>query len=385
MKRLVAVVLLMGLAGCSKKETPPAEMPPPEVMVTTVVQRDTPVYLEVIGQTRGSNEVQIQARVQGFLETQNYKDGTIVNKGQLLYTIDPKPFQAALAEAKGQLAQAQAQLAKAKLDVERFTPLVKADAISKQELDNAVMAERAGAAAVEAAQAAVQAAEINLGYTKVYSPVDGLTGMTAVQVGNLVGPGATALLTTVSAIQPIRVRFSIPERDYLQYFKKNLERGQAASGQKGIQMTLADGTVYPHAGALRATDGLVDPTTGTLMMEAEFPNPGNAVRTGQYARVRVEIDFRKGALLVPQRAVQQIQGVYLVAVVNAQNKVEMRRVEAADRTGSLWVIDKGLNANERVIVEGLQKVHDGMVVAPKAAGEAAQGNGQGQATPQGKR
>ncbi len=257
-----------------------------------------------IGQTRGSTEIEVRARVEGFIETVDFKEGHPVKKGQLLYTIDSQPFEAALAQAKGQLAEAEAQLARATQDVVRYEPLVAKNAISRQEYETAVVVKRAAEAAVDAARASAERAQIDLSYTRVLAPDDGLAGKTEVYPGTLVGRGQSTLLTHISQVGTIHVRFTIPERDYLFFARRREERG--ASDQTPnlpFELVLADGSVHPRAGRLVFVDRNVDPTTGTILMEAAFPNPGSIVRPGQYARVRAAVDFKKGAILVPQRAV----------------------------------------------------------------------------------
>ena len=360
------IVVLCGLAtalaaGCSKKEAPAP--PPTEVKVATVLQKDVPIYVEAIGQTRGSTEIEVRARVEGFIQTIDFKEGNPVQKGQLLYTIDPQPFEAALAQAKGNLAEAEAQLARATQDVVRYEPLVAKNAISRQEYETAVVVKRAAEAAVEAAKASAERAQIDLSYTRVLAPEDGLVGKTEVYPGTLVGRGQSTLLTHISQIGSIHVRFTIPERDYLFFARRSEERRKANAAMVDLpfELVLADGSVHPATGRLVFADRNVDPATGTIMMEAAFPNPGGIVRPGQYARVRAAVDLKKGAILVPQRAVSELQGIYNVAVV-AGDTVEIRMVKPAERIGTLWVVDAGLKAGENVVVEGLQKVRPGSKV-----------------------
>jgi membrane fusion protein (multidrug efflux system) len=368
MTRVPIVALSSALAtfslGCGKKEAPAPQ--PPDVKAATVLQKDVPIYVEAIGQTRGSTEIEVRARVEGFLQSVDFKEGTPVRKGQLLYTIDPRPFQATLAQSKGQLAEAEAQLARAKQDVVRYEPLVAKNAISRQDYETAVVVQRAAEAAVEAAKASMERAQIDLGYTRVTAPEAGLVGKTEVYPGTLVGRGDSTLLTHISQIGTIHVRFTIPERDYLYYARRNQERGGRNEGAKlPFELVLADGSVHPHKGLLTFIDRNVDPQTGTIMLEAAFPNPAGVLRPGQYARVRVAVDLKNGAILVPQRAVSELQGVYNVAVVGGDDTVEMRMVKPAERIGTLWVIDSGLKAGERIVVEGLQKVRPGVKVKPE--------------------
>jgi membrane fusion protein (multidrug efflux system) len=358
-------LLAIATLGCGKKEAPAP--PPPDVKVATVLQKDVPIYVEAIGQTRGSTEIEVRARVEGFIQTIDFKEGNPVRKDQLLYTIDPSQYEAALAQAKGALAETEAQLARARQDVVRYEPLVAKNAISRQEYDTAVVVQRAAEAAVEASKAQAQRAEIDLGYTRVVAPENGLAGKTEVYPGTLVGRGQSTLLTHISQIGTIHVRFTIPERDYLYFARRRQEAGKAGETPSlPFELVLSDGSVHPEKGRLVFVDRNVDPTTGTILMEAAFPNPGGIIRPGQYARVRAAVDLKKGAILVPQRAVSELQGIYNVAVVGGDDAVEIRMVTPAQRIGNLWVIDEGLKAGDRVVVEGLQKVRPGVKVKPEA-------------------
>jgi membrane fusion protein (multidrug efflux system) len=362
-------VVLVTASACSK-EAPPAAPPPTEVMVTQPVQRDVPVTMELVGQARGFQDVEIRARVEGFLETVAFTEGTLVRKGQLLYQIDQKPLQATLANAKANLATWQARLEKAKNDVLRLTPLARQQAVSQQELDNAVAAQDAAVAQVDAQKAAVEKAELDLGYTTITAPIDGLVGTTNVKAGNLVGRGESTLLVTISQIDPILFRAGIAEAEYLRIarrFAGERQAGAARGEPVPIQLILADGSVHPHTGRLDAVERNVEATTGTIALQIRFANPGRLVRPGQFGRVRFDVDVKKGALLVPQRAVQELQNLYSLAVVGADNKVAFRNVTVGPRLDSLWVIEEGLAAGDRVIVEGLQRVRDGMTVNPTPA------------------
>jgi membrane fusion protein (multidrug efflux system) len=367
MKRALFValsgLLATAAAGCGKKEAPAP--PPPDVKAATVLQKDVPIYVEAIGQTRGSTEIEVRARVEGFIQSVDFKEGNPVRKGQLLYTIDPRPLQATLSQAKGALAEAEAQLARAKQDVVRYEPLVAKNAISRQEYDTAVVVQRAAEAAVEAAKAMVDRAQIDLGYTRVTAPEDGLVGKTEVYPGTLVGRGQSDLLTHISQIATIHVRFSVPERDYLYYARRNQERGAKSAAPLPFELVLSDGSLHAKKGAIVFVDRNIDAATGTIMMEAAFPNPGGIVRPGQFARVRAAVDLKQGAILVPQRAVSELQGIYNVAVVGGDDTIELRMVKPAQRIGTLWVIDSGLKAGERVVVEGMQKVRSGVKVKPE--------------------
>ncbi len=358
---IAGMVLL--LIGCQKQQKPTTA--PPEVEVVEVAQKDVPIYSEWVGTLEGLVNAQIQARVPGYLLSQHYKEGSFVRKGDLLFQIDPRPFQAALDQAKGQLAQAEAALGKTELDVKRYTPLAKDKVISQQELDNAVQANLGNKAAVAAAQAAVAQAQLNLGFTKIISPIDGIAGIAQAQIGDLVGPNSA--LTTVSTLDPIKVYFPVSEKGYLNYIKENPDAAKRAEQERqlGLEMILADGSRYPHEGSFSFADRQVDVKTGTLRLQGLFPNPGNILRPGQFARVRAITTTKKGALLVPQRAVTELQGSYQVAVVGKDNKVSIRPVKVGERVGSLWIVHEGLKPGERVVAEGIQRVRAGMTVNPK--------------------
>lgn len=366
---LVALSMAAGLGIACEKPAPVAP-PPTEVLVTDVVQQDVPVYLDLVGQAQGYQDVEVRARVEGFLETMNFREGSLVRKGDLLYNIDRKPLEATLAAAKADQAAAQAKLEKSKNDVTRYTPLAAKQAVSQQELDNALAARDAATAEVEAARAAVEKSTLDLSYTRVTSPIDGLAGNTLVKSGNLVGRGENTLLVTISQINPILFRVAATEADYIRYSKRAAGSGAAtgaAPRASGIELTLADGSVYAHTGRVNQVDRAVDPTTGTLGIQLEFPNPDLLVRPGQFGRARLLLDTHVGALLVPQRAVQELQNLYSVAVIGGDNKVAFRNVKVGLRVGSLWVIEEGLKPGEKVVVEGLQRIQDGQTVVSKPA------------------
>jgi len=364
---LIAVGILVAAAGCRRRE-PPAP-PPPEVETTPVVQKDVPVVSEWIATVDGSVNAAIRPKVEGYLLHQLYKEGQFVHSGDRLFEIDPRQFRAALQQAQGALGQAEAQLAKAKKDVERFTPLVADRAISQQELDNALSAERAAEAAHAAGVAATEQAQLSLGWTHVTSPIEGIAGIAKSQVGDLVN--TSTVMTTVSTVDPVRVSFGISEKEYLR-FAKQINRPNYATTQQGpyLDLVLDDGSVFPQKGRAVNVDREVDQRTGTMTVRGFFPNPGNILRPGQYGRVRAALDTKTGALLVPQRAVTEVQGAFRVAVVDAQGKVDVRAVEPAERVGGLWVIDKGLKPGENVVVSGLQYVRPGMTVKAKPAAAA---------------
>jgi membrane fusion protein, multidrug efflux system len=377
----IAAVAAMALvtAACGPKEQ--AASAPPEVFVADVVQRDVPVYTELVGQTKGSQDVEIRARVEGYLESVKFTEGAFVTKGTPLYQIDPLPLQAALANAKANLATAEARLGRTNNDVARYRPLAEQQAISKQELDNALSAQEAARAQVDAAKAGVDKATLDLGYASITSPVDGLVGTTNVKPGNLVGRGESTLLTTVSQIDPILFRAGISEAEYLRIARRREETKAKPSSEGAIELILADGTVHPEKGSVDAIERAVDPTTGTLAIQVRFPNPQKLIRPGQYGRARFQSELRKGALLVPQRAVAELQNLYSVAVVGPDNKVAFRNVKVGPRVEGLWVIDEGLKPGERVVVEGLQKVREGSVVSPKPVAAAAAVSATGAAQP----
>src|SRR5262245_56970273 len=365
---LVAAAIAATLsAACTK---PVAVAPPPtEVYVTDVVQKDVPTYLELVGQTQGSQDVEIRARVEGFLETMNFQEGTPVRQGALLYTNDRKPLEAMLAQAKADQATAEARLAKANNDVARYTPLAAKQAVSQQELDDARAQQDAARSQVDAAKAEVEKATLDLGYTRVMAPLSGLAGITLVKPGNLVGRGQNTLLTTISRIDPIQFRVGVTEADYLRVRRRAAEGGGDARQGMDIQLTLADNTVYPQKGRLGPVERAVDPTTGTLGIQLEFPNPSLLLRPGQYGRARILLETKPGAILVPQRAVQELQNLRSVAVVDASNKVGFRNVKVGQRVDALWVVDEGLKPGDKVVVEGLQRIRDGMTVVAKPAPE----------------
>jgi RND family efflux transporter MFP subunit len=409
---LPALLFLAGLLimapGCSKKTDTAAATAPPEVEVTDVQQKDVPIYGEWIGTLDGLVNADIKAQVSGYLLEQAYKEGTFVKKGQLLFQIDARPFQAVVDQAEGQLAQAQGQLEQARaqllqaeaqvavaqanqrrtqLDVDRYTPLAQQQAITQQDLDNATennLAAKAQVqsataqvataraqitaanATVQSAKASVETAQINLGFTHLTSPIDGIPGIAELQVGALVSP-ASSKITTVSTLDPIKVYFTVSEQEYLDFHRRysTPDTLDAERKQLRFELILADGTVDPQHGTFDFADREVDVKTGAIRVAALFPNPGDNLRPGQYARVRFSIRTTPGALLVPQRAVNELQGSYQIAVVNPDNKVNIRLVTVGDKIGNQWIISSGVKPGERVVVEGVQKVRQGIQVNPK--------------------
>jgi len=367
-----ACLALLHAAACGKEKTSQAP-PPPAVDVTGVVQKDVPVYSEWVGTADGLVNATIRAQVTGYLLKQKYRDGEFVREGQVLFEIDPRPFQAAVDAANGSLAQAQARWQTAKATLARVRPLAARNAVSQKDLDDAVGVEASTAAAVESAQAQLEEARLNLEFTRIVSPVSGIAGIAKAQIGNLVGPGQIQELTTVSTVDPIKVYFSISEQEYIRFRGGSQAKTSELRAEKiPLELILADGSVFPHKGRVSLADRQVDVKTGTLRIGALFPNPGNILRPGQFALIRATMETKKGALLIPQRAVTELQGKFLVAVVGADNTVEMRAVTPAERVGELWVIDKGLQPGDTVVVEGVQKVRTGTkVVAKPAAVEGA--------------
>jgi membrane fusion protein (multidrug efflux system) len=404
----IVVALLIAVGGSKSKEKTPAGAPPPaNVEVAQVEKQDVPIYSEWIGSLDGMVNAEIRAQVTGYLLRQSYKEGSFIRKGQLLFEIDQRPFQATVDQANGDLAKAQAQLAqansqllqaqaqlaqaeanqvRAQLDVDRYTPLAKEKAITTQEFDNSVQsniaakaqvkAANAGVetaksaivaanAAVEAAKATVKTTELNLSFTSITSPIDGVAGIANAQVGNLIQPNGAAL-TTVSTLDPIKAYFTLSEQEYLAYTRRDLIQHKWGAGAKGLELELAlsDGTIYPQKGKFFVADRQVDQKTGSIRLAGIFPNPGNTLRPGQYARVRAVTSMRESALLVPQRAVTELQGGYRVAVVGNDNKVNIRPVKVGPRVGTMWVIEDGLKPDERVVAEGTQKVRPDATVNP---------------------
>jgi len=364
---LVSAVLLLHALGCSNSKVRAAAPPPPPVVeVAAVIQKDVPVQGEWVGTLEGYVNAQIQPQVSGYLIRQDYHEGAVVKKGQLLFEIDPRPFQAALDQAKGQLAQAEAQMANAETNVKRDVPEAEAHAIPQSQLDTDTQALRAAKASVEADQATVEQATINLGYTRVVSLIDGIAGINTVQVGNLVGP--STVLTAVSQVSPIKVYFPISEQEYLRMADGGGGPGSVDflthASRIPLQLTLADGSAYAHPGRIIFADRQVNTQTGTIQIVGEFPNSKNLLRPGQYARIQTPTGNITGALLVPQAAVNQQQGTYQVTVVGADNRVQLRTVQVGPRVGTLWVITSGLKPGERVVAVGAEKAKEGELVNP---------------------
>jgi membrane fusion protein (multidrug efflux system) len=343
------------LCGCSSGEPKPAP-PPPGVTVFTVVQKDVPVYQEWVGTMAGNIDAEIRPKVEGFLLSKLYSEGSFVRKGQAMFQLDERQSQAAVQQAQGQLEEANSALAQAQIDVRRYTPLVQQKAVSQAELDKATSRQRAATAQVAAAQAVLDNAKLNLNWATVASPISGIAGIAKVGIGDLMTPNT--IMTTVSAVDPVYVDFSIAEQDYMRFSRDKTERGA------DLELILGDGTVYPRRGHSLLVNREVDTRTGTIQVRAEFPNPTNVLRPGQYARIRSKTEVRKNALLIPQRAVAELQGIYQVGVVDSENKVTIRAVKTGPQFGDMWVIESGLQPQEQVVVDGLQRLRDGMTVAP---------------------
>jgi membrane fusion protein, multidrug efflux system len=324
--------------------------------VAAVLRQDVPVYQEWVGTMVGNVDADIRPKVDGFLLKKLYSEGTFINKGQPMFQLDQRQSQAAVEQAKGQLEEARAAQAQAEIDVKRYTPLVQQRAVSQAELDKATSMRRAATAQVAAAEAVLDNAELNLTWATVVSPISGIAGIAKVGVGDLMTP--TTVMTTVSAVNPVYVDFSIAEQDYLRFARDKTGRGGS------LELILGDGSAFPNRGHALVVNREVDLRTGTIQVRAEFPNPANVLRPGQYARVRAKTDERKDALLIPQRAVAELQGIYQVGVVDSENKVTIRAVKPGPQFGDMWVIESGLQPGDKVVVDGLQRLRDGMIVTP---------------------
>ena len=360
LQRAFLGLLLSGLAftiACSSESDKPAP-PPPGVTVASAVQKDVPISQEWVGTMAGNIDADIRPKVGGFLLSLLYTEGSFVAKGQGLFRLDARQAQASVEQAQGQLERAKASLNQAQIDVNRYTPLVAQKAVSQAELDKAQSMQRAGAAEVAAAQAELDNAKLNLDWTTVTSPISGIAGIAKVGVGDLMTP--ITVMATVSAVDPIYVDFSITEQDYLRFVREKTSR---TAGQN-LELILGDGTLYPRRGQALLVNREIDSRTGTLQVRATFPNPGNVFRPGQYARIRAVTESRKNAILVPQRAIAELQGVYQVGVVGADNKVAIKAVKLGPQFGDMWVVESGLDPGDKVVVDGFQRLRDGMVVAP---------------------
>jgi RND family efflux transporter MFP subunit len=359
--------LILSVSACSPSGQNAGPPPPPEVLVISAPARDVPVYREWVGTLDGSENAQIRARVMGYLLQRNYQEGSQVKKGDVMFTIDARPFEAVLAEAKSQLEQGKAVQLATQSDADRNKELFNRKVISEQEYTNKTQQNDANIAKVQALQASVEQAQLNVQFCKIASPVDGIAGNAQAQIGDLVGQGTNAVLTTVSTVDPIKILFPISEQEYLgaaqrieEEMSKPFEKREAL-----FEVVLADGTTFDHKGRLFSLDRQVNQATGTILATALVENPGGLLRPGQFARARVRSKDLKGVIVVPQRAVAELQGTYQVGVIGADNKAEIRVVTVGPLVGSDWVIASGLKAGEKVVVEGFQKLRAGAPVAPK--------------------
>jgi RND family efflux transporter MFP subunit len=362
---VVLITVAIVFAGCSKSENKDITSGPPEVLVTEAVQQDVPVVREWIGSLDGSVNADVRARVSGYLISQNYKEGVVVKEGDLLFQIDPSVYEAAVEQAKASLAQAQANQLQTEQTEQRETQLFEQKVESAQNRDNAVQSNTAAKAAVKAQEATLRQAELNVEFTKITAPIGGVAGIANPGIGDLVGPSDANPLATISTVDPIKVYFQISEQDYLKVAQERIDANRTnPAPPPPVEIILADGTLYPRQGKFSAVDRQVDNQTGTIRLAALIPNPDNVLRPGQFVRVRVTVRTLHGALLVPQRAVNELQTSFELAVVGADNKAEIRSVKVGERVGSLWVVEDGLKPGERVVVEGLQKVRDNELVKP---------------------
>jgi membrane fusion protein (multidrug efflux system) len=353
----ISTAVLVTSPGCSSQAEKPAP-PPPAVTVAPVVQKDVPIHQEWVGTMTGNEDADIRPKVEGFLLTRLYDEGSYVVKGQAMFQLDRRQAQAAVEQATGDLERARAALGQAQIDVKRYTPLVAQRAVSQAELDKALSAEKAAKAMVDANQAALDNSKLNLGWTTVTSPIAGIAGVSKVAIGDLITP--TTPMTTVSSVSPIYVDVNIAEQDYLRFQREKTGR----SAGQNLELILGDGTVYGHRGHVLFLNREVDSRTGTILVRGEFPNPGNVLRPGQYGRVRAVTELRKGAMLVPQAAISELQGVYQVGVVSSDNKVTIKTVKLGPQFTDMWVVESGLQPGDNVVVDGLQRIKSGMTVAP---------------------
>lgn len=364
----LAAVVALAAAACSKPAPPPPP-PPPGVEVLTVVPRDVPIYEDFVGQLKGAQDTDVRAQVQGTVQSIDYREGTDVEVGAPLFTLDPRPFEAALAQAQAAATEASIRYENARRDADRYVTLAKRGVIPRKQADDAVAQAKAQQQSYNAAMAVVDSRKVDLGYTRVTAPIAGRAGIAQVEVGDLVGGSGSKPMVTISKMGDVKVRFAVSENDYLRLFRARQAEGGRGAKAAGIavRLVLADGGDYGMDGQITSVDSTVDARTGTLTVEALFPNPDGMLRSGQYAKVRAMTSAQSNAILVPQRAVTETQGTYTVAVVGADNTVAIKRVEMGARSGNDWIVSSGLAAGERVIVEGLNKVKSGMVVAPREA------------------
>jgi membrane fusion protein, multidrug efflux system len=365
-KLILPCILFLLVCSCSQKEEQPAQAPPPQVTVVVTQAKDVPIYQEFVGQIYGFKDIAIRARVEGFLEGIHFEEGARVEKGDLLYILESQPFEADVAAKMSRVAEAKTMLAKAKSDLDRIEPLAKEKAVSESDLDGAVARYEASIESVKAAEANLKASKIQLGYTKIYSPITGIIGKTKAKVGDFVGRSPNpVILNTVSRIDTVLVEFFITERQYLQLarrFKSEVELADKKNRKEDLELILADGSVYGYKGKPEFIDRNVDPTTGAMLVQASFPNPQELLRPGQYAKVKALVTVVKDGILVPQRCVMELQGTYRVYVVGDGDKVEIRNVKTGPKIKQFWLITEGLKPGERIVYEGLQRVKEGAVV-----------------------
>jgi RND family efflux transporter MFP subunit len=367
-KRALVVVPLFANAAC-RKPAAPAGPPPPAVQVAEVLVKDVSIYREWVGSLDGFVNADIKPQVEGYVRKQVYREGAFVRQGELMFLIDPRNYKAVADQARSTVARNRAALAKAQLDVKRDRELIAQQVIPAQQLDNDLAAEQEAAATVEQSRATLAQAELNRGWTQVTSPIAGIAGIAQAQVGTLVS--TSSVMTTVSQVDPIKAQFNISETEYLRSAEGNRWAEPGAGAEPALELILDDGSVYPRKGTVVVTNRQVNPQTGTIALQGSFPNPGNLLRPGQYAKVRAAVDTRKDALLVPQRAVSELQGAYLLGIVGPDGKVDVRTVKAGEWVGDLWVIEEGLRPGERVIVEGFARVRPGMTVQATPAAEVS--------------
>ena len=362
--RLLAVVFTCTLAiGCKEKEKTVTEIPPVKMQVVPVVKEDVPIYTEFVGQTFGQSDVEIMPRVDGWVQAMHYKEGGEVRQGQVLYSIDPLPFQNKLDQAKGNLAEARTLLEKSRADLNRIEPLAEMKAVSQRELVASKAQYGAAQARVQSMEALVRNAQIELGYTQVKAPISGTIGISKVRVGDFVG-GSRVVLNTVSQIHTIRVRFTMSETEFLRLYRITRQQNNAATNPRA-QMILSDGNLYPQEGTVNFVDRQVDPATGSLTFEASFPNPDRILRPGQYVKVRLLTENKPGSLLIPQRAVAELQGQNQVFVVGDSNKVQMKLIQTGVRYGRYVIVESGLNEGDKIVLGGTQLLRNGMRVIPQ--------------------
>ncbi|MDR6845103.1 efflux RND transporter periplasmic adaptor subunit [Flavobacterium granuli] len=365
-KILFFVVVLSPIYTSCKKDAPP-EAKPLEISVVKVLQQDVRLESEFTGQTFGQSDIQINPRVDGVIESLNFNEGSLVTKGQLLYTIDPLPFQEKVHQAEADLAEMQARLAKTKSDYDMMVPLAKMNAVSQRELIAAKSAYEAAAASIKASTARLQNSKIELGYSTIVAPISGLIGISKVRVGDYVRPGAASVLNTISDLGDVRVRFTMSEQEYLRIFREITKKDSSLKGAgKSISLVLSDGSVYPEKGKISFADRQIDPTTGAVTFEAAFANPDQLIRPGQYVKILVVTDVRQNALVIPQRSVIEMQGIYQVYVVGSDNKVDLKIIQVGPAYKDGYLVTEGLSANDKIALGGTSLLKSGSVITPKA-------------------